>query len=99
MIHFILGLARAWSKEKIMVQVKEAVQQAQKYLPEIFESAAGNELLLEGVELTDDSKLWTVTFSYFSRKPGQVFDSLREYKTIKLRAEDGQFVGARNGVL
>ena len=74
-----------------MVRVKEAVQKAQHYLPEIFEGAAGKDLLLEGVELTDDAKFWTVTFSY-----GPVLD--RDFKTVKLRADDGEFVGARNGL-
>ena len=73
-----------------MVPVKEAVKKAESYLPEIFEGAAGQDLLLEGVELTDDSKFWTVTFSY-----GSALD--RDYKTVRLRADDGGFVGARNG--
>lgn len=80
-----------------MMQVKEAVQKAQAYVPEVFASANGNDLLLEGVELTDDSRFWTVTFSYMP--PGGPLRNLREYKTIKLRAEDGKFFGARNGLL
>ncbi len=82
-----------------MLQVKEAVQKAQTYVPEVFESADGNDLLLEGVELSDDSKFWKITFSYHSKLPNEVFHNLREYKTIKLRAEDGEFFGARNGLL
>jgi hypothetical protein len=78
-----------------MVQVKEAVQRAKQYLPEIFESAAGRELNLEGVELTNDSKFWTVTFSY--TPPRERFAG-RDYKTVKLRADDGEFFGARDGL-
>ena len=74
-----------------MVRVKEAVQKAQGYLPEVFEGAEGRDLVLEGVELTEDAKFWTVTFSY-----GPVFE--RDFKTVKLRADDGEFVGARNGL-
>ena len=46
-----------------MVQVREAVQKAQTYLPDIFKSAEGKEVRLEGVELSDDSKFWTITFT------------------------------------
>ncbi len=81
-----------------MVQVKEAVQRAQGYLPDIFESAEGKEMRLEGVELSDDMKFWIITFSYMPSFTG-VTGGLREYKTVKLRAEDGEFFGARNGFL
>jgi len=81
-----------------MVQFKEAVRRAQSYLPDIFESAAGKEMQLEGVELSDDTKFWTVTFSYWPSGESTTFLP-REYKSIKLRAEDGEFFGARNGLL
>jgi hypothetical protein len=89
-----------------VVQLREAVQKAQTYLPDIFPTAEGKEMRLEGVELSDDSKFWTVTFSYNSTGPigrdarGMIElpGSLREYKTVKLRAEDGELFGARNGL-
>ena len=74
-----------------MVRVKEAVKKAQELISEIFGEETGRDLLLESVELTDASKFWTVIFS--SGPPFQ-----REYKTIKLGAQDGEFVGARNGI-
>ena len=46
------------------MQVKEAVQRASKYLPEVFETSADKELRLEGVEKSDDGRFWKVTFSY-----------------------------------
>jgi hypothetical protein len=78
-----------------MLQVKQAVERAKEYLPDIFETAAGRELNLEGVELTSDSKFWTVTFSYV---PPRERYAGRDYKTLKLRAEDGEFFGARDGL-
>ena len=80
-------------------QVKEAVQKAKTYLPDIFPTAEGKEMRLEGVELTDDAKFWTVTFSYDPSLEGHLARSLREYKTVKLRAEDGEFFGARNELI
>jgi hypothetical protein len=74
-----------------VVQVREAVQKAQSYLPDVFPTAEGKEMRLEGVELSDDAKFWIVTFSYIG-------GGYREYKTVKLRAIDGKFYGARNGL-
>jgi hypothetical protein len=82
-----------------MLQVKEAVRKAQTYLLEVFEDASGKDLLLEGVELADDRRYWSITFSYFDKTPNELFHNLRAYRTIKLGAEDGELYGARNGVL
>jgi hypothetical protein len=81
-----------------VVQLSEAVKKAQTYLPDIFPTAVGKQMRLEGVELSDDSKFWTVTFSYRGTDLDAILgDVKREYKTVKLRAEDGEFFGARNG--
>jgi hypothetical protein len=83
-----------------MLNVKEAVRKAQTYLPEVFESAAGASLQLEGVELSEDSKFWLITFSYYPKdalvdSEGTLLSS-RQYKTIKLDAMKGELLGARN---
>jgi hypothetical protein len=82
------------------MQVKEAVNKASKYLPEVFETAADKELRLEGVEKTEDGRFWKVTFSY---SPFPLVDDLgnliRDYKTVKLRDDNGEFIGAQNGQL
>lgn len=82
-----------------MVQVQEAVQKAQTYLLDIFQSAKDKQVRLEGVELSDDFKFWFISFSYIQSGQEGVLGSMREYKTVKLRAEDGEFLGARNGLL
>jgi hypothetical protein len=74
------------------------VQQASRYLPEVFESASGRELRLEGVEKTDDSRFWKITFSYSLTDSGFEADS-RDYKTVKLRDSDGELMGVQNGML
>ena len=79
------------------MQVKEAVEKASSYLPEIFDSAQGKELRLEGVEKTEDGRFWKMTFSY---SPGNPLEGrMREYKTVELRDDSGEFIGAQNGVL
>ena len=81
------------------MDVKQAVQQASKYLPEIFETAAGRELRLEGVEKSEDERFWSVTFSYPTRTKQEESEYFRDFKTIRLRDVDGEFVGARNGMV
>jgi len=80
------------------MQIKEAVQRASKVLPDVFESAAGRELRLEGVEKTDDSRFWKITFSYALGDSGFEAD-MRDYKTVKLRDIDGELMGVQNGML
>ncbi len=86
------------------MQVKEAVDKASQYLPEIFDSAKGKELRLEGVEKSDDGRFWKVTFSYSGDSHDAegrtiLMGRMLEYKTVKLRDDGGEFVGAQNGVL
>ncbi len=79
-----------------MLQFKEAIRKAQSYVTDVFESAAGKEMRLEGAELSDDTKFWTITFSYIdpeSFTDGMPEWKLRAYKSVKLRAEDGEFFG------
>ena len=93
MSHFILLLLENH------MQVKEAVQKASKYLPEVFETAADRELRLEGVEKSDDGRFWKVTFSYDTSNPTSLMRILRDYKTVKLRDDNGEFMGAQDGKL
>lgn len=83
------------------MQVKEAVQKASQYLPDVFETAANKELRLEGVEKTDDGRFWRVTFSYDSSsdRPSSFTSLLRAYKTVKIRDDNGEFIGANDGNL
>jgi hypothetical protein len=81
------------------MQLREAIQRAGEFLPEIFEDAAGKQLELEGVEKSDDGLYWRVTFSYEPTPTVALLRSLRKYKTIKLRDGDGEFVGAQDGRL
>jgi hypothetical protein len=98
MIHFILE--RKSRRSSTMLEVKEAVKKAKGYLPDLFFESGHQiaDLRLEEVELSDDDKYWAVTFSYLrTDNPGPV--SFREYKTIRIRTEHGEFVGVRNGML
>ena len=80
------------------MQVKEVVLAAQKGLLDVFPEADGRELRLEGVEKSDDSRFWQVTFSYVGVSESPLLP-YRTYKTVKLRNEDGEFMGARSGFL
>ncbi len=79
------------------MQVKEVVQKASEYLPDVFHDAAGCDLRLEGVERTDDGRFWNITFSYSPHVMGSGL--VREFKTVKLRNGNGELIGARNGMV
>ena len=82
-----------------MVQVAEAVQKSRTYLGEVFPSSKDQPIQLEGVELSDDGQFWYVTFSYAEpNQGGVVVTTFPAFKTIKMRADDGQFYGAKNGL-
>jgi hypothetical protein len=76
-----------------MVPLQQAVVDSQKFLFEVFPQEASQDLTLEGVELTDDTSFWLVTFSY------RPFAGLRKYKTVKLRSSDGMPFGIKNADL
>jgi hypothetical protein len=83
-----------------VLRVQEAVKKAKSYLPDLFFESSGQvaDVRLEEVEISDDEKSWAVTFSYLladDMRPIQI----RQYKTIRIRTSDGDFLGVRNGML
>jgi len=71
-----------------MLELQQAVSDSRKHLVEVFEEARSNGVTLEGVELSEDMKFWLLTFSFW-------MGSLKKYKTVKLRADDGIVLGIR----
>ena len=81
-----------------MIDVKKAVDVAQKYIRELYDDGMTTGLYLEEVELTGDEKCWLVTLSFYSHRgglgliggilaPGQ---GVQKYKVIRLDAATGQ---------
>lgn len=71
-----------------MLEIRQAVSDSKKYLVDVFEEAHSSGVTLEGVELSEDMKFWLVTFSYW-------IGTLKKYKTVKLRSDDGIVLGIR----
>jgi len=84
-----------------MLQVRDAVQRAKEYLPGLLFDTTDQiaDIRLEEVELSEDEKFWTVTFSYVPVVDRSVPLIIRQYKTIRMKALNGEFVGLRNGML
>jgi hypothetical protein len=86
-----------------MIDVKQAVANAVKFLTDMFAGEPIMDVRLEEVELSEDGQYWYITLSML-RKPGEsgripsVAESLqsfigrmdREYKVLAVRAQDGQ---------
>jgi hypothetical protein len=83
-----------------MLQVQDAVKRAKAYLPGLLfdTSAQIADVRLEEVELSEDEKFWNVTFPYLPVNT-TVPLVIRQYKTIRIKAASGEFVGLRNGML
>ncbi len=82
-----------------MVEAKQAVANAQRYLQDMFGGTVGD-VLLEEVELSDNRTVWYITLSFIrSRSPvtptGSIAEMLpqknpRHYKVFGLNAETGE---------
>jgi hypothetical protein len=83
-----------------MLQVQDAVKRAKAYLPGLLFDTSPQiaDVRLEEVELSEDEKFWAVTFSYLPVDT-TVPIVIRQYKTIRIKAGSGEFVGLRNGML
>jgi hypothetical protein len=83
-----------------MLQVQDAVKRAKAYLPGLLFDTSSQiaDVRLEEVELSEDEKFWNVTFSYLPVDT-TVPLVMRQYKTIRIKAVSGEFVGLRNGML
>jgi len=89
------------------ISVKEAVTKAFEYAHDFYKPQEVPELMLEEVELFKDEekKNWLVTLGYKSsriiekQESGLLGirerESLREYKTFIIDAEDGQFISLK----
>ena len=89
-----------------IISVKEAVKIAQRELVNLIGQENLPGLLLEEVELTNDGEVWSITFGYDTQRLTDLerqFPSLtvarpryvRDYKTINIRASDGQFLSMK----
>lgn len=94
-----------------MLTVKEAVQKAREYAKEVYEGEPIKNLLLEEAVLDSSQTQWLITFGYDSsrvvrEKPaieGLAIalsssvkeETLRDYKTFIINAENGAFGGMK----
>lgn len=80
-----------------MIEIKDAVATAKKFLKELYASSHSlKDLALEEIDQTDDGKYWLITLGYFREKSGissilPVIQAVeRDYKTIKIDKETGE---------
>jgi hypothetical protein len=94
------------------MSVEDAVRESLKAFASVFGEAAQTDLRLEEVALSEDESLWVTTVSYPNpdltdvtvsppapNSLAALFSSAtpkRLYKVIRLRADDGRFLGIKN---
>lgn len=82
-----------------MLQPKEAFKKSLEYLVDAFPQAT--DLSLESLVISNDKKEWSTTVSFIKEAPKQGATTLdlllssqpkKEFRTIKITAEDGEFM-------
>lgn len=78
-----------------MIDVKDATQNAFKYLEELQEDIQG--ILLEEVELTEDEKFWLITLSFPDpeQRVPEILNLRRKYKIFKINSTTGKVVSMK----
>jgi hypothetical protein len=90
-----------------MVDVKEAVARAMEYLKDMYDTGQFKDVLLEEVDLSEDSKFWNVTIGFTRRQEtisggpmatliGQSSEFKREYKVFQIDASSGALQSMRS---
>ncbi|UCD32026.1 MAG: hypothetical protein JSW04_13720 [Desulfobacterales bacterium] len=87
-----------------MIKVKNAVKRAFEVFNELYAAKKFEDILLEEVELSDDSASWLVTIGFYRRAPSiNIIESIgskkyiRMYKTIRIDAATGKLISMKNG--
>ena len=79
-----------------MLDVKDAVNNAYKHFLKLIEEKESDiEPLLEEVEFTEDQKYWLITLSFNNPSKGNLLNPYRDYKTITINSETGEFVSMK----
>lgn len=76
-----------------MIDVKQAVESAGKYVKRLYSEARG--LRVEETEIADDSSFWFITLSFFQESPDDLFGPDRSYKEFKIDAETGDILSMK----
>ena len=91
-------------EESKIIDVKQAVRLAKKYFDELYEGEDLPNVLLEEIEITEDEKLWLITFGYdtdhtvelpYDTVLGPRVRHLRDYKTVEVDAVTGELIALK----
>jgi len=74
-----------------MLDVKQAVEKAQRYLKTLYRNKGFLNLMLEEVELSSDDRYWLVTLGWDL----DVMGTRRTYKVFKIDAETGEVISMK----
>lgn len=81
-----------------MIDVKQAAQLASKFIVGLYSDETISDVMLEEVELSEDSKYWLITLS-FPAPPNSVGQLLgikgRRYKIVKVDTETGEVLSMK----
>jgi hypothetical protein len=67
-----------------MIDVKQAVQAAREFLVNLYHEAEIRDVLVEEVELSEDSRNWLITLGFSAPKPATVGDEKQAKRVAEL---------------
>ncbi|MEW6607639.1 MAG: hypothetical protein AB1414_09335 [bacterium] len=76
---------------QIMIDVKQATQNAVEYLKSMFVGVTN--IALEEMELTEDEQFWLITLSYSN--PEEIVGMFKTIKIFKVRRDTGEVVAMK----
>lgn len=86
-----------------MIKVKEAVKIALELLKELYDTKKFEDVMLEEVEMAEDSTSWLVTLGFSRQIPSEnIMEAIgskkysRSFKVFKINAENGEMISMKN---
>ena len=86
-----------------MIQVKDAVKIAFELLKELYDTKKFEDVMLEEVEMAEDSNAWLVTLGFSRQIPSEnIMEAigskkyLKSFKVFRINADNGEMISMKN---
>jgi hypothetical protein len=86
-----------------MIKVEDAVKIAFELLKELYDTKKFEDVMLEEVEMAEDSNAWLVTLGFSRQIPSEnIMEAigskkyLRSFKVFRINADNGEMISMKN---
>jgi hypothetical protein len=92
-----------YKRNRGMIKVKDAVKIAFELLKELYDTKKFEDVMLEEVEMAEDSNAWLVTLGFSRQIPSEnIMEAigskkyLTSFKVFKINADNGEMISMKN---